>query len=118
MSTTRAIATIVATRGETIVWGLRADPVYVGAETVTCAIKLAEKGIFVPDESVAAVLNVTPVFVPTAGLVLAYWSFSVTAAQSATLPSDVYITDAKVISGGAVDYPAPLLINLAARVTA
>lgn len=119
MSLTIAVATIRHIRGETITWGLRSDPAYDGTETVTCDLKLAINGAAVPPDSAPVVQAVTPAFVAAGGDEPAYWSFTLTAAQSAGMNAGNYITDAKVIyASGAVDYPEPLGIRLAERVTA
>ena len=106
-----AIATLDHIRGETVVFGLRSTPAYDGTETVTCDIKKAVNGNQVPASTVAALLAITPTFSELA------WLFTITAAQSEALGAGSYITDAKIVSDGAVDYPQPLLINLDERVT-
>ena len=119
MSITTAVGVIKHIRGETISFGLRAtDPEYDGTEVITWDIKKAINGSGVPSEDAPVLLAVTPVFVPTAGAVVAHWLFTIPAAQSAALPEGNYITDAKMVIGGSVDYVAPLKIKLAGRVTA
>jgi len=114
-----AVAVIKHTRGETVSFGLRSDPAYDGTETVTCDIKIAYNGWKVPPDSDAAVATITPVFVPAVGEVAAHWLFTMTAAQTAALDAADYITDAKIVyTDGSVDYPEPLGIQLAGRVTA
>lgn len=114
----RAVATIAAIRGETVIWGLRATPVFAGNETVTCAVKLAVNGSFVPAADAPIVHAVTPAFVAAAGDVAAHWLFTLSPAQTAAMESGVYITDARIEApGGAVDYAAPLAISLGGGVT-
>lgn len=114
-----AVAEIQHIRGETITFGLRSDPEYDGTEVVTCDVKVAENGREVPDEGATVVFSIGPVFVPANGGERAYWSFTITPAQSAALSRAKYITDAKITyTTGVVDYAAPLVINLTGRVTA
>ena len=113
-----AVAIIEHIRGETVSFGLRSDPAYDGTETVTCDVKVAINGSRVPPASAATVASITPSFVEAAGDVRAYWSFNLTPTQTAALAAQIYITDAKVVySSGVVDYPLPLAIKLAERVT-
>ena len=114
----KAVATIEHIRGETITYGLRSDPSYDGTEVVTCDIKQAYNSSAVPADSATVVMSPTPVFVAVDGAVAAHWLFTITAAQSADIEGGNYITDAMVIySDGSVDYPKPLGIVIARRVT-
>jgi len=107
-----AVATIEHIRGETITFGMRADPAFDGTETVTCDIKLAINGSVVPPKSAPVVVSITPVF--QGGDYL----FTITPVQSAALQGR-YITDARIVmASGFVDYPAPVLIVVAESVTA
>jgi len=113
----RAVAKIEHIRGETITWGLRSDPSYDGTEVVTCDIKTSIKHS-VPPDNTTVVISPAAVFVAVDGEVAAHWLFTITAAQSADIEGGNYITDAMVIySDGSVDYPKPLGIVIARRVT-
>ena len=117
---TTSVGSITHTRGESVSFGIRADdPQFTGAETVTCDIKLAVNGNMVPPETAAVIVSATPAYSAAVGDVPAQWLFSLTPLQTALLPEGDYITDCKIVlAGGAVDYPAPLSIKIAGRVTA
>ena len=115
-----AIAELHHIRGETITFGLRAlDPEYDGTETVSCALKKAKNGKFVPPDSDPVVLVISSRFVASVGGTTAAWHFEITSAQSAGLVADNYILDAKVqTTSGNVDYISPLSLKISERVTA
>lgn len=115
----RAVAALAHVRGETITFGLRATPDYDGTEIVACDIKAAVNGFRVPADGSHVVTSAAVQFVASSGDNQAHWLFSIPASTSAGLSAGNYITDAKVTyASGAVDYPQPLAIQLADRVTA
>lgn len=108
----KTVATIRHVRGETISFGLRSTPVYLGTEIVTCDVKLALKGDTVPPEDAPVELSITPLFQS------GEWLFIITAGQSALLAPGEYITDAKVLYvTGDVRRPLPLGIIILGGVT-
>lgn len=114
-----AVAKIEHIRGETVTFGLRSEPAYDGTETVTCDVKTALNGSMVPPETAPVVESVTPQFVAADQDEPAHYLFVLTPTQTADMAAGDYITDAQVVyADGAVDYPLPLGIKLAERVTA
>lgn len=113
----QAVAQLEYTRGETVIFGLRATPAYDGTETVACDIKPARNGSTPPSDDTAVAATPSIAFVAAAGDVAAHWLFTLTAEQSAAIPAGRYITDARVLTGGTVDYVDPIVIVFGGRVT-
>tara|TARA_R110000850_G_scaffold233967_2_gene358843 strand:+ start:1205 stop:1555 length:351 start_codon:yes stop_codon:yes gene_type:complete len=114
---TEAIKRLTFTRGETLLFAIRATPAYDGSEIVSCAIKPAKNGADAPRESTPAVATPSAAFIPASDYASSYWLFTLSAEQSADLAEGNYIADAKVTANGVVKYVKRLLIVVEGRVT-
>lgn len=104
-------------RGETISFGLKATPAYLGTEQVTCDVKVFCANGELPKESDPVHYSVTPVFIPAEDDDPAIWSFFIPDDVTATWPEGQYVTDARIEDENSVYYPDPLGIMIEGRVT-
>lgn len=107
-------------RGEPLSIGLQAtgdDPL--GGITVSAALKKAVRTSYViPPDSDPVVETFGVLFTAAAGDTPAFWTLTLTAAQTDGLPAGNYITDAKLVSGGVIiERTDPVLIVILGRVT-
>lgn len=115
-----ALPIVQRQRGEPLSIGLQAsgDDSLVGI-TVSAALKRASRATYVlPADSdpVLATFDVT--FTAAAGDVPAFWTLTLTAAQTEALELGNYITDAKLVRGGVViERTKPVVIAILGRIT-
>jgi hypothetical protein len=88
-----------------------------GSEVTRAALKKALNENTPPGDSAAEALVFSILFVAAAGPQKAYWRLTATAAQTAALAPDFYITDVRIEAGGTVTYSADLVIDARERVT-
>lgn len=114
----KPVGSISATRGVQFAYQLqRSGAGFDGTETVSSVIKDTLAG-GTPLSTAPVLVATTASFTPANGATPSAWVFSVSAAQSAMLIKDTYITDAKIVlQSGAVEQPKPLLIVMNGVVT-
>lgn len=116
----QAIAIYEYTRGQTITFVLSdsSESAIDGTETVTCDVKKARNGAFVPPEGEAIVVSITPTFVAAAGDVDPAYHFEITASQCEELEVGFYVIDARISeTDGHVELTEPIAIQIHERVT-